>query len=70
MNFQFSEHTSGIMKDKLAEQIQNMLEMFINPKDVLKMSEMTDYEGNDVFWYLDEYDLYNILDCRIMDRII
>lgn len=59
-----------LMKEKLAEQIQNMLEMYNDPKDVLKMCEMTDYEGNSVFWYLDEFDLYNILDCRILDRII
>ena len=32
--------------------------------------EQTDYEGQDCFWYLDEYDLYTILDCRIMDRVI
>lgn len=32
--------------------------------------EQTDYEGNDCFWYLDEYDMYSILDCRIMDRVI
>ena len=47
-----------------------MLEMYNDPRDVLKMCEMTDYEGNGVFWYLDEFDLYNILDCRILDRII
>jgi hypothetical protein len=32
--------------------------------------EQTDYEGNDCFWYLDEYDLYGIFDCQIMDRVI
>ena len=32
--------------------------------------EQRDYEGNDCFWYLDEYNLYSILDCRMMDRVI
>lgn len=32
--------------------------------------EQTDYEGNDLFWYLDEYNLYGILDSRIMDQVI
>jgi hypothetical protein len=34
------------------------------------MVEQTDNEGNDMFWYLDEYNLYGILDSRIMDRVI
>lgn len=32
--------------------------------------KQTDYQGNDAFWYLDEYDLYSILDCRMVDRVI
>jgi hypothetical protein len=34
------------------------------------MVEFSDYEGQDCFWYLDEFDLYGILDSRIFDRII
>jgi hypothetical protein len=44
--------------------------MYNDPDDVMILVEQTDYEGNDCFWYLDEYDLYSILDCRIMDRVI
>jgi hypothetical protein len=47
-----------------------MLEMFNDPDELMVLVEQTDYEGNDCFWYLDEYDLYNILDSRIMDRVI
>jgi len=28
----------------------------------MKLVEQTDYEGNDSFWYLDEFDLYGIFD--------
>ena len=44
--------------------------MYNDPIELMVQVEQTDYEGNDVFWYLDEYDLYNILDSRIMDRVI
>jgi hypothetical protein len=32
--------------------------------------EQIDYQGHDCFWYLDEYDLYSLLDSRMMDRVI
>ena len=44
--------------------------MYNDPDEVMILVEQTDYEGNDIFWYLDEYDMYSILDCRIMDRVI
>lgn len=47
-----------------------MLEMYIDPSEVLKLCEMPDYDGHNVFWYLNEYALYKLLDCRILDRII
>ena len=46
------------------------MEIYTDPDEVMILVEQTDYEGNDCFWYLDEYDLYTILDCRIMDRVI
>ena len=32
--------------------------------------EQIDYQGHDCFWYLDEFDLYSLLDSRMMDRVI
>ena len=58
------------MFDNLEESIVKMLEMYNDPEDLQEMVEFTDYEGNDCFWYLDEFDMYGILDSRIMDRII
>ena len=34
------------------------------------MAEQTDFDGNDCFWYLDEFNLFEILACRIMDQVI
>jgi hypothetical protein len=51
------------MKDNLNEKMKTILNIYNDPDDVMKFVEFTDYEGNDCFWYLDEYDLYGIFDC-------
>jgi hypothetical protein len=58
------------MEEKILDQIAKLLEMFNDPDDLMILAENPDYHGNDCFWYLDEYDMYSILDCRIMDRLI
>ena len=68
--FSYSEHSSKLMKETICHQIVKTLEMYNDPDELMMMVEQTDYEGNDCFWYLDEYYLYSILDCQIMDRVI
>ena len=58
------------MKDMLCDQIVKVLDMYNDPEDLLVLVEEVDYEGNDCFWYLDEYDMYSLMGCRIMDRVI
>jgi len=58
------------MEEKILDQISKLLEMFNDPDELMILAESPDYQGNDCFWYLDEYDMYSILDCRIMDRLI
>jgi len=36
----------------------------------MHLVEQNDYEENDCFWYLDEFNIYAILDSRMMDRVI
>lgn len=47
-----------------------MLDSYIDPYDVLRLCEMPDCDGHNVFWYLDNFDLYEVLNCRILDRIL
>ena len=47
-----------------------MLEMYNDADDLMHLVEAPDFEGNDIFWYLDEYSLFDILDSRIMDKVI
>ena len=44
--------------------------MYNDTDELMILVEQIDYEGHDCFWYLDEYNLYSILDCRMMDRVI
>lgn len=66
----YSKNSTDLMKTTLVKQMEKVLNIYNNPLDMMIMVEQTDYEGNDCFWYLDEYDLYPILDCRIMDLCI
>ena len=66
----YSENSTNLMKDMLTEQILKMLEIYTDPDEMMILVEQTDYQGKNCFWYLDEYDLYTILDSRIMDRVI
>ena len=68
--YAYSENSTQLMKDTIAEKLRSALEMYNDPDEVMILVEQTDYEGNDIFWYLDEFDMYSILDCRIMDRVI
>lgn len=68
--FGYSTHTASIMQESIEEKLVAVLEMYVEPLEVQRMIEMKDYEGHNMFWYLDKYDIFGILDCRILDRII
>lgn len=68
--YSYSEHSTNLMKEKVTEQLQQVLEIYNDPDEMMVLVELTDYDGNDCFWYLDEFDMYGLLDCRIMDRVI
>lgn len=54
----------------LTEQIIKAMDIYNDPDEMMLLVEQVDNDGHDCFWYLDEFDLYSILDCRIMDQVI
>ena len=58
------------MKEIIDEQLQKVLDIYNDPDEAYLIVSQQDFQGHDCFWYLDEYNLYNILNCRIMDQII
>ena len=66
----FSEtHVESIL-DNLQDQMVNMLTSYKDSDQLLFLIEQVDFEGHDLFWYLDELDLFKILGCQIMDKVI
>ena len=66
----YSEHSTDIMKETITEQIVKLLEIYNDVDELMHLVEQNDYEENDCFWYLDEFNIYSILDSRMMDRVI
>ena len=58
------------MHEKIVEQVAAVLETYVEPNEVRRMIEMVDHDGHDMFWYMNKYDIFGILDCRILDRIM
>lgn len=58
------------MKETITEKIVQLLEIYNDVDELMYMVQQNDYEENDCFWYLDEYNIYSILDSRMMDRVI
>lgn len=68
--YAYSDHSTNLMQESIVEAIRSALEIYNDPDELMILVEQRDYDGNDCFWYLDEYNLYSILDCRMMDRVI
>jgi len=58
------------MLEIIRDQVRDIIDIYNDPDIVTALVEQIDYEGKDCFWYLDEYNLYSILDSRIMERVI
>ena len=68
--FGYSEPSANGLKQKVSETLISILDIYIDPKESHKLLCMPDYEGYDIFWYLDYFDMYDLLNCRILDRMI
>jgi hypothetical protein len=70
LEYAYSDHSTNLMQASIVESIRSALEIYSDPDELMILVQQRDYNGNDCFWYLDEYNLYSILDCRMMDRVI
>jgi hypothetical protein len=68
--FGYSKHSQDLLHEKISEQLIAVLDSYVEPNEVRRQIEMKDYDGHNFFWYMNRYDIYNIIDCRILDRII
>lgn len=48
----------------------SMLDSYSDPQEFMLIVEQTDFHNRNCLWYLDEFDLYKILDHRMVDNIM
>ena len=46
------------------------MNVYFNLQDFTQTIEQKDYDGNDCLWYLMKYELFEIINCQIMDQYV
>lgn len=70
LEFNYSSFSSGAMKDMITVQIVKILEIYKEPEEMIPLMERLDIDGKDCFWYMEKYEMFKILDSKIMDKFI
>ena len=68
--FNYSSFSSATMKSIITDHIVKILEIYKEPEEMIPLMERLDIDGNDCFWYLEKYEMFEILDSKIMDKFI
>lgn len=68
--FGFSENLRSQILTKISASTAMMLSSYKDSKKLLYLIQQKDYTNHNLFWYMDEYDLFEILDCQIIDQVI
>ena len=58
------------MKDKITGQLLKILDIYKEPEEMIYIMKTPDLEGRNCYWYFSNYDLYKILDAKIMDKFM
>jgi hypothetical protein len=68
--FNYSSFSSATMKSIITGHIVKILEIYKEPEEMIPLMERLDIDGKDSFWYLEKYEMFEILDSKIMDKFI
>jgi hypothetical protein len=68
--FNYSTYSSNAMKNLITQQIVKILEIYKDPEEMIPLMERLDIDGKDCFWYMEKYEMFEILDSKIMDKFI
>jgi hypothetical protein len=58
------------MKKIIIDTLKKTLESYQDTEELTFLIEQTDYEGKNCFWYISNFELYFVLDCRMVDKVI
>jgi hypothetical protein len=70
IEFNYSSFCSLAMKELITEQVIKILEIYKEPEEMIPLMERLDIDGYDCFWYMEKYEMFKILDSKIMDKFI
>ena len=58
------------MKNKIEDQLKSIVDVYKDPNEIIILMENQDIDGHNCFFYMQKYNLYNLLDSKIMDKFI
>lgn len=64
---QYSSYATKVIKEKIKKLCIQFLELYENPEQILQLVKSKDILDNDCLWYMLNYQLYQILDTKILD---
>ena len=68
--FGYSAYCTAQIKDKVINQIITTLKVFNDPDEMIPLMEIPDVEGKDIIWYFHKFELFQLLDAKVMDKFI
>ena len=68
--FGFSNYISKLMKEKIIEQTITVLNSYDEPQSIIPLIENHDLMDKDCFWYLQQYEMFTVLDTKIFDLYV
>ena len=68
--FNYSQFTAEQILNQINEQLLQVLDSYSDPDEFMFLIEQKDLQGRDCLWYLDEFDLYQLLDHKMVDNIM
>ena len=63
-------YATDVMKTYVRSQIIKVLKTHNDIYEMFHIMELTDFRGRNCYWYFKNYELYEILDAKIMDKFI
>jgi hypothetical protein len=52
------------------EQMVKVLEIYTDIDEMIPIMESVDYMGRDCFWFFQHFEIFKVLDAKIMDKFI
>lgn len=69
-SFNLPLYTSDAIKARILDHLVVIIKMYKDPIQIIPILENIDIEGQDCFYYITKYQLYRLLETKIMNQYI